>query len=157
MSDSEGRASLMPPLGEAWMSSSSLQALEELVDVASAAPAVVARRAGLSTSELHALRHLMASPMGPADLARALGVTTAASSGIVDRLEARGHVERQPHPNDGRRTEVVISSSGQAEVLALLAPMFAGLAALDAKLGDEERDVVTNYLRGAIAAMHSLG
>lgn len=84
-------------------------------------------------------------------------MTTAASSGIVDRLEARGHVERQPHPNDGRRTEVVISSSGRAEVLALLAPMFAGLAALDAKLSDEERDVVTNYLRGAIAAMHSLG
>ena len=136
--------------------SASLEALQELVDVAAQVPHEVARRAGLSTSELHSLRHLMDTPMGPVELARALGVTSAASSGVVDRLVTRGHAERRPHPGDGRRTEVVITESGRVEVFALLAPMFAGLSELDSSLSDDERVVVERYLRGATAAMRAL-
>jgi DNA-binding MarR family transcriptional regulator len=136
--------------------SGSLDALQELVDVAAQVPHEVARKAGLSTSELHSLRHLMDTPMGPVELARALGVTSAASSGVVDRLVARGHATRRPHHDDGRRTEVVITESGRVEVFAMLAPMFAGLAQLDSSLSDDERVVVERYLRGATAAMRAL-
>jgi DNA-binding MarR family transcriptional regulator len=136
--------------------SASLDALQELVDVAGQVPHEVARAAGLSVSELHSLRHLMGSPMGPVELARELGVTSAASSGVVDRLVARGHAERRPHPADGRRTEVVITESGRHEVFTLLAPMFAGLAEIDSSLSDDEREVVERYLRGATAAMRAL-
>ncbi len=139
-----------------WASSATLDALQELVDVAALVPHEVARAAGLSTSELHSLRHLMDTPMGPVELARALGVTSAASSGVVDRLVARGHAERRPHPEDGRRTEVVITDSGRAEVFARLAPMFAALAALDSGLDAHDREVVERYLRGATAAMRAL-
>ena len=136
--------------------SGSLDALQELVDVAAQVPHEVARKAGLSTSELHSLRHLMDTPMGPVELARALGVTSAASSGVVDRLVARGHATRRPHLDDGRRTEVVITETGRVEVFAMLAPMFAGLAQLDSSLSDDERVVVERYLRGATAAMRAL-
>lgn len=139
-----------------YRTSGSLDALQELVDVAAQVPHEVARQAGLSTSELHSLRHLMDTPMGPVDLARALGVTSAASSGVVDRLVARGHAERRPHAGDGRRTEVVITESGRVEVFALLAPMFAALAELDSSLTDSERELVERYLRGATAAMRAL-
>ena len=136
--------------------SGSLDALQELVDVAGQVPLEVARRAGLSVSELHSLRHLMGSPMGPVKLARELGVTSAASSGVVDRLVARGHAQRRPHPVDGRRTEVVITESGRLEVFTRLAPMFAGLAEIDSSLTDDEHAVVERYLRGATAAMRAL-
>lgn len=136
--------------------STSLEALEELVGLAAQVPHDVARKAGLSVSELHSLRHLMASPMGPVELAKALGVTSAASSGVVDRLVARGHAERHPHAEDRRRTDVVVTESGRREVFALLAPMFAKLAEIDAPLDDDERVVVERYLRGAIAAMRSV-
>jgi len=136
--------------------SGSLDALQELVDVAAQVPHEVARKAGLSTSELHSLRHLMDTPMGLVELARALGVTSAASSGVVDRLVARGHATRRPHHDDGRRTEVVITETGRVEVFAMLAPMFAGLAQLDSSLSDDERVVVERYLRGATAAMRAL-
>lgn len=139
-----------------WQPSATLDALQELVDVAARVPHEVARTAGLSTSELHALRHLSAAPMGLVELARALGVTSAASCGVVDRLVARGHVERRPHPQDGRRTEVVITEPGRLEVLQRLAPMFAVLARTDAALSPEERVVVERYLRGAVAAMKAL-
>ena len=139
-----------------WAPSRTLDALQELVDVAGQVPHDVARAAGLSTSELHSLRHLMSTPMGPVELARALGVTSAASSGVVDRLVARGHAERRQHPDDGRRTQVLITDSGRAEVFARLAPMFAALAALDRGLDDDDREVVEHYLRGATAAMRAL-
>ncbi|MEO7447735.1 MAG: MarR family transcriptional regulator [Humibacillus sp.] len=133
-----------------------MDALQELVAVAEVVPAVVARRAGLSTSELHSLRHLMRGPMGPVDLAKVLGVTSAASSGIVDRLCGHGHAERRPHPGDGRRTEVVITDSGRSEVSALMRPMFVGLAEIEATLTDDERAVIERYLRGATAALQGL-
>jgi DNA-binding MarR family transcriptional regulator len=139
-----------------WRRTGSLAALQELVEVSETVPAVVARQAGLSTSELHSLRHLMRGPLGPVELGRLLGVTSAASSGVVDRLVSRGHAERRSHPGDGRRTEVVITDSGRAEVLARLQPMFAALADLDASLDDHDREVVERYLLGATAAMRNL-
>ena len=56
-------------------------------------------------------------PDGPGRAGPALGVTSAASSGVVDRLVARGHATRRPHHDDGRRTEVVITESGSCRGL----------------------------------------
>lgn len=139
-----------------YQQSSTLDALQQLVEVAGSMPHEVARRNEMSTSELHSLRHLAAAPMGPVELARALGVTSAAASGIVDRLVAHGHAQRTAHPDDGRRRQVVITDRGRLEALTMLAPMFRSLAALDASLEDDERPVVERYLRGAAAAMREL-
>ena len=116
----------------------------------------VARRAGLSVSELHALRHLSQGPLGPADLARRLGVTTAASSGIVDRLVKHGHVQRRPHAEDGRRTEVFLTHPGRLEMVRYLAPMFLALTELDQDLSDADRAVVDGFLTRAQAAIRTL-
>ena len=136
--------------------SDTLQLVMELTDVSGLLPHALARRTGLSESELHSLRHLLGGPLGPNDLAHTLGVTSAASSGIVDRLEARGHVSRQPHPTDKRRTVVAISASGRTEVLSQMRPMFEALVAADAKLTDQQRTVVEGYLRDITAAMRTL-
>lgn len=141
---------------EATLDTASLTALRELIEVGGHVGPAVARRANLSTSELTALEHLIREPMGPVDLARALGVTSAAASGIVDRLAQHGHAVRRPHDHDGRRTQVLITESGRAEVFGYLMPMFTALAALDGDLTDAERDVVARYLRGATDAMRHL-
>jgi DNA-binding MarR family transcriptional regulator len=133
-----------------------LQLVMDLTDVSGLLPHAIARRIGLSESELHSLRHLLAGPLGPNDLARTLGVTSAASSGIVDRLESRGHVSREPHPTDKRRTMVAISDSGRTEVMAELRPMFEGLVGADARLTEKDRLVVDAYLRDIIAAIRRL-
>ena len=94
----------------------------------------------------------MEHPTGPSALAARLGVTTAAASGIVDRLVTRGHVERQPHPADRRRTVVACTSSGREELLGHLMPMFLELAALDARLSPTEREIVLRARRYARSA-----
>jgi len=134
----------------------SLQALRTFLEVGIKVGPAVARRAGLSHSELDALEALMTAPRGPVELARDLGVTSAASSGIVDRLEARGHVTRRPHPSDGRRTEVVITDSARQEVLGHLLPMLDALSRMDQQRTDQEREVVTRYLEAATEAMRTM-
>lgn len=139
-----------------WPHSSALAALDELVQVAGATTDSLARRARLSHTELDAMRHLMQQDIGPAELARSLHVTSAAATGIVDRLESRGHVQRAAHPSDRRRTRVEVTESGRQEVLSLLSPMFQGLARADAELSPTDREMVTRFLRSATRAMQAL-
>lgn len=136
-----------------WRQTSTLLILRELLDAAEEVAPTIARRADLGHTELRTLELLVRAPHGPVELAKELGVTSAASSGIVDRLEARGHVRREAHATDGRRTQVVLTDSGREEVLGHLIPMFAALAAMDATFEDAERAVIERYLRGATEAI----
>jgi DNA-binding MarR family transcriptional regulator len=137
---------------QGWDESGSLEALRELVTTGARVNHVVARRAGISDTEMVTLEHLAREQIGPAEVARRLEVSTAAATGIVDRLVSRGHVERRPHEADRRRTELVLTESGRGEVVGHLLPMFVALDQLDRGFTAEEREVVERYLRGAIAA-----
>lgn len=139
-----------PPSG--WDESGTLTALRELVTAGARVNHVVARRAGISDTELVTLEHLSREQIGPAEVARRLEVSTAAATGIVDRLVSRGHVERRPHAADRRRTELVLTESGRREVVGHLLPMFISLDQLDRGFTADERAVVERYLRGAAAA-----
>lgn len=139
-----------------WRPSEAIEALDTLLQVSDSTLPALARRAHLSESEMRSLRHFVTEDLGPAELARVLGISSAAATGIVDRLEARGHVERLPHDSDRRRTVVRLTDSGMRETLTLLQPMFQGLADLDARLTDEERVVVTRFLRDATSALKAL-
>lgn len=142
---------------DAWEQTGSLDALREVVMAANRLRHTIAKRAGLSESDLVAMEHLLADPIGPAELARRLDVSTAAATGLVDRLVGRGHVERHPHEQDRRRTTVAVTASGREEVLAHLLPMFLALDRLDHSFTAEERAVVERYLRGAIEAFTEVG
>lgn len=111
---------------------------------------VMSRRTGLSPADLSALDVLSRDVLGPAELARQLGVSTAAATGIVDRLEARGHVERHPIPGDRRRTALHITTAGSEEARSHLRVMIDGLRDLGATFTDDEREVVRRYLAGAV-------
>ncbi len=137
-------------------SSSTLTALRTLTRLSEQVAPAVARRAQLTHNELRALEHLMDQPMGPGELGRVLGVSSAAASGIIDRLEARGHAQRTSHQSDGRRTSVTISAGGRTEVVGFLMPMFRELAVIDAELSEEDRPAVDRFLQGAIRALRAV-
>lgn len=128
-------------------------ALRELVQVAHVLPATVARRAGLSHNEIAVLDLLSETALGPSEIARALAVTSAAASGIIDRLVTHGYVVRVPHAEDRRRTVVEISEEGRAEIVGHLMPMITQLAAVEGDLSPRDREVVMRYLTDATAAI----
>lgn len=141
---------------EHWEPGPVLDALRRLLDSGRRATPALARRAGLTHTELAVLEHVMDEPVGPTELAQRLGVTSAAASGIVDRLVARGHAERQPHPTDRRRTAVVATAGGREELMGHLIPMFAELQHVAEGLTADERDVVLRFLTAADRAVGRL-
>jgi len=113
-----------------------------------------ARVMGLAPSDLLALEHLFADgPLGPADIAARLGMTTPAATALVDRLAGAGHVERRPHPTDRRRLEVVPTAKAEAVAYAAIGEMIEGMAGVGASLTPAERAVVARYLDGATAVL----
>lgn len=145
----------LPSPSTRWRPSDTIVSLRELMRLSSRMHHTVSRRTGLSPADLSALDLLSNRVMGPAELARALDLTTAAATGIVDRLESRGHVERQPYPGDRRRTGLHITESGRTESRTQLMPMFRALHAHDESFTEAEREVVRRYLDGACEAMES--
>jgi DNA-binding MarR family transcriptional regulator len=67
---------------------------------------------GLPFSRVRALWRVAASPRTPGELAALLNVDPANCTPIVDDLEQRGLVAREPHPSDRRSKLVVITAAG---------------------------------------------
>ncbi|MDD2858897.1 MAG: MarR family transcriptional regulator [Candidatus Nanopelagicales bacterium] len=141
---------------EAWEQRSPLPELQQLLDLSPRVRLALADRLHLHPGDLSAMEHLMGEPLGPVELSRRLGLTSAAATVAVDRLQERGHVVREPDPTDGRRTRVVVTPSGRADVFSELLPMFQALESAADDLSAEERVVVTRFLNHAIEALRTL-
>lgn len=109
---------------------------------------------GTNPTDFAAMQHLMESgPLSPGELARRLGVTTAAVTGVIDRLEGLSHARREPDPDDRRRLLVVPEPASVHRALDRLLPLVRGAQAVLDELDESERAVVTRYLEG-IAAVY---
>ena len=52
------------------------------------------------------------------DVAKRLGMTNQGASKIIDEMQARGYVERQPDPADARAKTLVLAARGRAALAA---------------------------------------
>lgn len=128
------------------------EGMRELLTLSALARTVMARRLGLSVHDVEAMEHVMLSggSVGPAELSRRLGVTTAAATQSVHRLQAAGHVTRHPHPDDRRRQVLEVTPSGAAHVFGVLSPLLRLTAGAAAGLDERERSAVALYLARTI-------
>jgi len=68
--------------------------------------------AGLNATDMECLRFLFVKNIStPSELARQTGLTTGATTAMLDRLEKAGLIERQPNPNDRRGTWITPAKS----------------------------------------------
>jgi DNA-binding MarR family transcriptional regulator len=70
--------------------------------------------AGLSLRQYAALTGIRNGASSPGELARLWQVTPAVITGIIDRLERRELVRREPDPNDRRRLRLALTDAGLA-------------------------------------------
>lgn len=102
---------------------------------------------------LEALDHLMTTgPATPTELARLLGVSTAAMTLVLNRLESAGHLRRDPHPSDRRKLIVTASDETSQRAYDHVAPLIQGVESLIESLAEADRGVVEDFLDGLLAA-----
>jgi DNA-binding MarR family transcriptional regulator len=108
---------------------------------------------GLTVSQISALTTLdSAVQLSPRELAEREQVQPPTLTRIVAKLEARGLLERDPHPTDGRQHVLRISEAGRALLERIRQERNEWLAQRVARLSAADRDV----LREAAAILHRI-
>jgi len=73
--------------------------------------------AGLNVTDMECLRLLFIKGVAtPSELARHTGLTSGATTAMLDRLQNAGLIERQPNPKDRRGTLIVPTPASSAKV-----------------------------------------
>lgn len=116
-----------------------LRAVRDLVAADRLMRRDMGRRMALGDNDMRAVRYVMAAAsldrtVTPHDLAEHLGISTAATTTLLDRLGAAGHLERVPHPTDRRSKVVVATEHAYAEARAHLAGTHDRMRAAAAKV-----------------------
>jgi len=88
-------------------------------------------------------RNLVATPGG---IAHHLGVSTAATTKLLDRLEHGGHIKRAPHPTDRRALHITITPETRRAAMETVGRQQAKRFYSAARLTPAERDVVIRFL-----------
>src|SRR3954469_11867763 len=83
----------------------------------------------------------------PGELMRTAMVTSGAITQRLDRLEARGLVNRARHPDDGRAVRVELTEAGRRLVDEVLPAHLATEERLIAALSPADRDALAGLLR----------
>ncbi|WP_083391724.1 MarR family winged helix-turn-helix transcriptional regulator [Microbacterium sp. LCT-H2] len=89
-------------------------------------------------------RSVVATPSG---IAHHLGVSTAATTKLLDRLEKGGHIRRAPHPTDRRALAITITPETRHAAMETVGRQQAKRFYAAARLSAAERDVVIRFLQ----------
>jgi DNA-binding MarR family transcriptional regulator len=81
----------------------------------------------------------------PTDLAEHTGLSTGATTAMIDRLENAGLVVRRPHPTDRRGTIVVLSKEAMRKLPAMFASLAEAMDALVSTYSEKELKVLADF------------
>jgi DNA-binding MarR family transcriptional regulator len=125
-----------------WADAAQQGLISALVRASFATTAVLSRVAAehdLSLTQLRVLAILRDRRVRMSELADYLGLDKSTISGLVDRAEKRGLLQRAPNPADGRATDVFLTGEGrqladlgEAKIARSLSPMTGKLTKAEA-------------------------
>ena len=112
------------------------------------AETAMARRMRLGQTDMAAMTHLASArqAVGPSWLSARLGLTPAAATELVDRLEKVGHLTRVRDRTDRRRVNLIPTASTLIEVNDHLRPLLDAVDAVAEEFTDEERAAIRRFL-----------
>jgi DNA-binding MarR family transcriptional regulator len=139
-----------------WQLEPETKTLRLLQTAMADAEVALARRLAVNLTDLAAMGHLTfaVQPMGPRELSDRLGITPAAATDLVDRLERAGHLERRRDTVDRRRVHLIPTRSALDQVAEELRPLIAALNAVITGYSGAERAAVSRYLNDVRDVYH---
>lgn len=110
----------------------------------------------LNETDMRALHYLIACQhtntiATPGAIAAHLGISTASTTKLLDRLEEGGHVTRAAHPTDRRALAISITPETHEAAMQTVGKQHAKRIHSVARLTPDEREVVIRFLRGMAA------
>ena len=107
----------------------------------------VGRELTVNATDLAAMEFILINgAMGPTELAKRLGITTAAVTTVVDRLVRAGHVTRTRHPDDRRAVIVQATPASTVRAMATIMPVVRAIEGTLDEFDGAEQAVITRYL-----------
>lgn len=105
----------------------------------------------MNATDLSALRMLIIREgrgelVKPHDLARHLGISSASTTKLLDRLSHEGFVEREPHPHDRRALVIKLTESSRADFFRHFGARMNHMRAALEPYSDDEIDVIVRFL-----------
>jgi DNA-binding MarR family transcriptional regulator len=85
--------------------------------------------------------------LSPGRLLQVTLVTSGTMTNRIDRLEAKGLVEREPDPDDGRSVRVLLTGTGRTRVDDALTDLLAHERRILAALAPQDREKLADLLR----------
>ena len=104
------------------------------------------REHGLTPQQGQLLCVLMAKPYGMSELGATLGLAKSSLTGLVDRTERNGLVQREPDPQDTRAVRVALTPQGARVAAEFYAETCRRIDMLPASLSAAERDTLAELL-----------
>ncbi len=112
----------------------------------------LSQRLNINETDLGALRHLLGvwqrdQGASPKDLALALGISSASTTLVIDRLEKAGFIRRRRHPVDRRAVILDPGEKATEEFHSAFDVEKRGVLAAADGLTNEQTETVTRFLR----------
>ena len=117
---------------------------------------------GMGETDILALRFLLRAQASgkavvPKDLSQFLGITSASTTSLIDRLVASGHVRREAHPSDRRSIVVIPTVESDTEVRETLGAMHRRMMTVAEGLTADQAHVVVDFLQQMTDALNVKG
>ena len=116
----------------------------------------------LNRTDMRALHYLIVCQnrgqvATPTAIANHLGISTASTTKLLDRLEDGGHIVREPHPTDRRALAISITPGTRQAAMETVGKHQARRFKAAKRLTPEERDVVLRFLQDMNAELDIAG
>lgn len=105
----------------------------------------------LNSTDMRALHFLIACENSdivatPGAISAHLGISTASTTKLLDRLERAAHIVRAPHPSDRRALAIAITPETRQSAIETVGRQHARRFIAAAKLTSGEREIVRRFL-----------
>jgi DNA-binding MarR family transcriptional regulator len=115
----------------------------------------LAKKFGLSLTESLCLTILGTTGVSkPTELARLVGLSTGATTTMLDRLEERKFIRRKPNPDDRRGVIIEFDEAYVRSAQETVAGVQAAHRELIARFSEDELRTITDFLRGFTANLN---